>query len=79
MLGTMAYLTNSILPGAVVRALGLFVFLFWVWPDPARRLVLENGPDIWFLVNAAQMMMFAAAALWAFKRLANVAGREIVR
>jgi membrane protease YdiL (CAAX protease family) len=78
-LGTMAYLTNSILPGAVVHAVGLFVFLFLVWPNSTRRLVLESGPDIWFWVNAAQMMMFAAAALWAFKRLASAASREIVR
>jgi membrane protease YdiL (CAAX protease family) len=79
MLGAMAYLTNSILPGAAVHALGLFVFLFLVWPSSTRRLVLESGPDIWFWANGAQMMLFAAAALWAFKRLANSAGREIGR
>jgi membrane protease YdiL (CAAX protease family) len=79
MLGAMAYFTNSILPGTAVHALGLFVFLFLVWPNSTKRLVLESGPDIWFWVNAAQMMIFAAAALWAFKRLANITGREIVR
>jgi|SRR5580658_6529437 membrane protease YdiL (CAAX protease family) len=79
MLGAMAYLTNSILPGVVVHALGLFVFLFLVWPNSTRRMVSESGPDIWFWVNGAQMMAFAAAALWTFKRLANVASREIVR
>jgi hypothetical protein len=42
-------------------------------------LVLESGPDIWFWASGAQMMLFAAAALWAFKRLANLAGREIGR
>jgi membrane protease YdiL (CAAX protease family) len=78
MLGAMACLANSILPGVVVHALGLFIFLFLVWPNSTRGLVLESGPDIWFWVYAAQMTMFAAAALWAFKRLANVAS-EIVR
>lgn len=80
MLGAIAYLTNSILPGVVIHALGLFVFFYLVWPfTSTRRLVLESGPDIWLWVNVAQMIMFATAALWAFKRLANIAGREIVR
>ncbi len=70
-----AYFFNSLL----VHALGLFVFLFLVWPNSTKKLVLESGLDIWFWVNAAQMMTFAAAALWTFKRLANVASREIVR
>jgi membrane protease YdiL (CAAX protease family) len=79
MLGAMAYLTNSILPGVAVHALGLFVFFNLVWPfDSTRRLVLESGPDIRFWVNGVQMILFAIAALWAFKRLANIAGREIV-
>ena len=30
---TMAYLTNSILPGLPVHALGLLVFFVLVWPD----------------------------------------------
>jgi membrane protease YdiL (CAAX protease family) len=76
MLGTMAYLTNSILPGIVVHALGLFVFLFLVWPNPTRRLVFESGPNIWFWVNVVQMIIFAAAALWAFKRLAHIATHD---
>ena len=44
MLGTMAYLTKSILPGIVVHSIGLLIFFTLVWSyDAQRRLVWETG------------------------------------
>lgn len=78
MLGAIAYLTDSILPGVVVHAVGLLAFFVLVWPyDSTRRLVLASGPDVRFWVHGGQMIFFAIAACWAFKRLANVDGRKI--
>src|SRR5262249_42373954 len=65
--GTMAYLTNSILPGVLVHALSLLTFFTLVWPhDAARRLVGEGGADAWLWVHVAQAAVFAAVAVLAF-------------
>ncbi len=70
---TMAYLTNSILPALPVHGLGLLVFFVLVWPnDPARPLVATSGTDVWFWIHVAQVLVFAALALWVFSRLARV-------
>lgn len=77
MLGAMAYLTDSILPGIVIHALGLFIFFTLIWPsDSTRRLSFESGADTWFWIHAAQAIIFAAAALLAFKRLAKAVDRK---
>ena len=69
----MAYSTQSILPAIPVHALGLFAFFVGVWPrDPERRLVLIVGPDAWFWIHAAQVVIFAALACWSFSRLATL-------
>ena len=73
MLGVMAYLTKSILPGIVVHAIGLLTFFTLVWPnDAARRLTVKDGVDIWLWIHIAQTVIFAALAIMAFKRLAKV-------
>jgi membrane protease YdiL (CAAX protease family) len=75
MLGAMAYLTDSILPGIVIHALGLFIFLTLIWPsDSTRRLSFESGADTWFWIHGVQAIVFAGAALLAFKRLAKAVG-----
>jgi len=70
--GTMAYLTNSIMPGIVVHAIGLFIFFMFIWPmDATRTLVFQNGADIWFWTHLAQTIIFAVAAMITFKQLAR--------
>jgi len=69
----LAGLTNSILPGLVVHVLGLLTFFTLTWPnDPARLLVKDGGADIWFFAHAAQALLFAVLAIFAFSRLARV-------
>jgi membrane protease YdiL (CAAX protease family) len=69
--GSIAGLTNSIVPAIPSHAIGLIVFFSLVWPhDAARRLVWQGGADLWFWVHVSQAIVFAALALWAFWRLA---------
>jgi membrane protease YdiL (CAAX protease family) len=69
----MAYFTESILPAVPVHAIGLLVFFVGVWPsDPERPLVFTAGPDAWFWIHAAQLIVFAALAYWAFHKLATL-------
>jgi membrane protease YdiL (CAAX protease family) len=75
--GTIAYLTNSILPAIPVHIAGLLIFFSLVWPhDSTRRLVWVNGTDHWFWIHVAQAVVFTALAVWALQRLANVRARE---
>ncbi|HUY98881.1 MAG TPA: CPBP family intramembrane glutamic endopeptidase [Thermomicrobiaceae bacterium] len=77
MLGTLAYLTDSIVPGIVVHTLGLLVFFTLVWPgDLARRAVRIDGPDAWFWIHLSQAVVFTGLALLAFRRLAALTGRR---
>jgi hypothetical protein len=67
---TMAYVTDSILPGLAVHGLALLVFFVLVWPyDPQRRLIFEAGADGWFWTHVAQAAIFSVLACWAFRRL----------
>jgi membrane protease YdiL (CAAX protease family) len=73
MLGVTAYLTNSILPGIVIHSLGLLIFFALVWPgDRSRLLVTDGSADGWFLIHTAQVIIFTALAILAFKHLARV-------
>jgi membrane protease YdiL (CAAX protease family) len=77
MFGTLAYLTNSILPSLVIHTLGLVVFFSLIWPnDPSRGLVESSGVDPWFWIHVAQTIIFAVLAIVAFKRLASVTKRD---
>lgn len=74
MLGALASLTSSILPGIVVHSLGLLVFFTLVWPgEMLRRLVGHGGADVWLWINGAQAIVFAALAVLAFIRLTRLA------
>lgn len=76
MFGTMAYLTKSILPSAVVHSIGLLIFFTLVWPhDGQRRLVWETGANTGFWLAAAQAIIFTVLALLAFIQLARVTRR----
>lgn len=69
MLGLIAYLTKSILPGITVHAIGLITFFSLVWPNDARRLKGTGAGDAWLWIHAAQTIIFTALAIIAFKRL----------
>jgi membrane protease YdiL (CAAX protease family) len=72
MLGVMAYLTGSIVPGIVVHSLGLLVFFTLVWPgDMIQQLVSAGSANLWFWIHVAQVVVFAALAILAFLRLAH--------
>jgi membrane protease YdiL (CAAX protease family) len=74
-LGTIAYLTKSILPGIAVHIVADMTFFTMVWPyDTTRRLVSEGGADAWFWIHVAQAVVFTALAILAYTRLADAAG-----
>jgi membrane protease YdiL (CAAX protease family) len=79
MLGSIAYLTKSIVPGIVVHAIGLAVFFSLVWPfDSTRRFVPADGADLEFWLHVAQLVLAGALALIAFRRLAQITAAQRV-
>lgn len=69
--GSTAYLTKSIVPAIPGHIFGLLIFFALIWPrDAARTSIWQSGTDIWFWLHLAQTFVFAAAAVWAFLRLA---------
>ena len=73
MLGTMAYLTKSILPSVVVHFIGLLMFFTLVWPqDGTRPFVRDAGPGLWFWVHLGQLVLCGLLALLTFRRLARL-------
>jgi len=81
-LGTLAYLTNSILPGLVLHATGDAVRFFLTWKlgvlgsNPNQPLIWQSGPDRSFWMNCAVAVIFGFAAVWAYRKLAVVARLE---
>lgn len=70
MLGTIALLTNSILPGLIVHAIGDATFFIFIWPhDRDRLLIASTGADRAFWLSLGQMAFFSVLALLAFYRL----------
>jgi membrane protease YdiL (CAAX protease family) len=73
MLGTLAYLTRSILPGIVVHSLGLLIFFTLVWPsDQQRQMIWETGVNPGFWLALTQAAIFSLLALLAFAQLAKL-------
>jgi membrane protease YdiL (CAAX protease family) len=73
MLGTMAYLTKSILPSIAVHFVGLLMFFTLVWPhDATRPLVRDAGSGAWFWLYLAQVITCGTLALLSFHQLARV-------
>lgn len=74
-LGTLAYLTNSILPGLVLHAAGDAARYLVVWrlgPNRPKALIWESGPDASFWVSLTVAATVGAAAVWAYRKLAAV-------
>lgn len=71
-----ADLTDSILPGLAVHAVGLLLFFVFIWPrDPGRALVANSGVDTWFTLHAAQAIGFALLAVVTFRHLERLPNR----
>jgi membrane protease YdiL (CAAX protease family) len=72
MLGVTAYLTQSILPGIVIHAVGLLIFFTLVWPgDVVRQLSGSGTADGWFGIHVAQTAVFGLLSILAFLYLAR--------
>lgn len=80
--GTLAYLTNSILPSAVLHAGGNVlsaIQLFgrgraeWQAPSSPAPLIWETGADASFWISCLAVLIVGAAAVWAYRALASVA------
>jgi membrane protease YdiL (CAAX protease family) len=70
MLGTMAYLTKSILPSIAVHFLGLLLFFTAIWPNDSSRLgVADAGTSSWFWIHVMQFVICGGLALFGFRRL----------
>jgi membrane protease YdiL (CAAX protease family) len=68
--GVIADATGSMLPNLPIHMLGLLAFFGVVWPqDPQRRLVSEGGANAWFVVHAAQAIVFTILTIMALRRL----------
>jgi membrane protease YdiL (CAAX protease family) len=80
MLGTIAYLTKSILPGIAVHFIGLLVFFTLIWPyDATRVFISEGGAKRWFWIHVAQIVICGVLGLLAFWRLKLQVQREPTR
>jgi membrane protease YdiL (CAAX protease family) len=81
--GIMVHLTDSILPGLVIHATGNAIGLVWIWAlsrNPGSRAAPRDfaaaSSDPQFLVTCGAAVVFSAAAVWAFRRLAQVTRSE---
>lgn len=82
--GTLAYLTNSILPGmvlhvsaVVLQGIGDLARRGQSWltsPSPAPT-IWETGPDVSFWVSCGAVLIVGSATVWAYLMLAAVVGK----
>lgn len=72
--GTLAWLTDSILPVIPVHIMGDLTFFILIWPhDKARPLFSAGGAGMWFWLHCAQTVLFAVLAALAMHRIALLA------
>jgi membrane protease YdiL (CAAX protease family) len=78
--GTLAYVTDSTLPGMLLHAGGNVFSAFdlftrgrseWQLSPEATPLIWETGPDVAFWGNVAALLVVAALTGWAYSTLAN--------
>jgi membrane protease YdiL (CAAX protease family) len=83
--GALAYLTDSILPSAVLHAAGnIFsaIALFagggaeWQAPATPAPLIWQTGADASFWYSCVAALAVGAAAVWAYAALAGIARHE---
>lgn len=79
MLGMLACLTRSILPGIVVHCVGLLVFFTLVWQGDAARTILGQGTTMqWLWIHSGQAILFGALSVAAFLRLARITRKATI-
>jgi membrane protease YdiL (CAAX protease family) len=80
--GTLAYVTDSTLPGIVLHAGGNMFSAFdlfargrseWQLSTEAPPLIWERGPDAAFWGNVTALLAVAALTVWAYSALASAA------
>jgi membrane protease YdiL (CAAX protease family) len=77
MLGTTAYLCDSIVPSVLIHAAGLAAFFGWIWPhDGARMIGSAALEETWFWVHVAQIVVFGGASIVTYRRLAAAGSRR---
>lgn len=75
--GSLAAITQSILPSLASHIGGDLVFFSLVWiHDGERPLIAESGADTMFWIHVAQALVFALLAVLAFVQLAKMAARQ---
>jgi len=75
-LGGLAYLTNSILPGMVLHAALDACRFLAVWrlgAAPPERLIWQSGPDGSFWMSVGAVVLLGTVAIWAYRKLAAIA------
>jgi membrane protease YdiL (CAAX protease family) len=78
MLGSLALLTRSILPGILVHLVGLLAFFSVIWPTDRYRhpaSLGQQGQAFWIDVLAC--VVLAALSLLVFRRLASTTSRSL--
>jgi membrane protease YdiL (CAAX protease family) len=70
MLGAIACLTKSIVPGLLVHVIGLLIFFTLIWPrDAMRARMSSSSAGTWFWLHLAQTLICAGLAVAAFAKL----------
>ena len=71
--GTIAFLTQSVLPAIPVHIAGDLLFFLVIWPnDSGRRHVLSGGPDAAFWLSLLELFIFGSLTALIFVWLARV-------
>jgi membrane protease YdiL (CAAX protease family) len=83
--GTLAWLTNSVLPGMVLHAGGNMLAAMSLvgtgrseWQTPAKppSLIWETGPDASFWLSCILFLVMTTVTIWAYRSLATAIRRE---
>jgi membrane protease YdiL (CAAX protease family) len=83
--GTVAYLTDSILPAIVLHTGGNLYSNFDLWLNgraewqaatSPSELIWSTGPDASFWTTTAGFLLTCAVMVWAYTRLARSAGQQ---
>jgi len=78
-MGGLAYVNRSILPGIPVHSFGDMVFFIMVWRyDGGRSLVWSAGADSWFWIHVAQTIVFGVLSVMAFLKLRKVSSAPVM-
>ena len=86
--GMLAYITNSILPGIILHAVGdVFAGLQlllggqseWQQTPVLKPLIWETGPDTSFWLQSVGLLVVGAITVWAYKNLAREMKRSTDR